>query len=312
MLVDGGGAASREYLGGTLVLATTLEGPGGSARLLDCMPFEDPLDPATEHRMLLRVVEGLRGSVEVRFEVVPRFDYGEVAPWIRHHGRGVYSAIGGDDALVCSCDAELEPDGERALAASFTVRAGERVRLMLAFRRPQQLDSGEVAVPPPDALDQALEDTIRAWREWSERSQIECADADGVRRSALVLKALTYRPTGALVAARHDVAARVAGARRGPQLGLPLQLDPRRVLAARSPHRARARRARPTASARFIERSAAGARRRPADLYGVGGERRIGEHQLEPRRLPRVAAGARGQRRRRRSSSSTPTASCST
>jgi GH15 family glucan-1,4-alpha-glucosidase len=280
VVVEGGGAASREYLDGTLVLATTLEGPGGSARMLDCMPFEDPLDPAAEHRTLLRVIEGLRGSIEIRFEVVPRFDYGEVAPWIRHHGRGVFSAIGGNDALVCNCDAGLEPDGERALAASFTVRAGDRVRLMLAFRRPEELDAGEVAVPQPEALDDALQDTIRAWREWSERSQVECADAEGVRRSAVVLKALTYRPTGALVAA--------------PTTSLPESLvrDSGRtwdyrfawirdaVLATRCltelGHDEEA-----AGFRGFIERSAAGSADDLLVCYGVGGERRIGEQLLD-------------------------------
>jgi GH15 family glucan-1,4-alpha-glucosidase len=280
VVVEGGGAASREYLDGTLVLATTLEGPGGSARLLDCMPFEDPLDPAAEHRMLLRVVEGLRGSIDIRFEVVPRFDYGEVAPWIRHHGRGVYSAIGGDDALVCACDAGLEPDGERALAATFTVRAGDRVRLMLAFRRPQQLDAGEVAVPPPDALDDALQDTIRAWRQWSERSAVECADADGVRRSALVLKALTYRPTGALVAAPTTSLPESLVKDNGRTWDYRFAWIRDAVLATRCltelGHDEEA-----AGFRGFIERSAAGSADDLLVCYGVGGERRIGEETLE-------------------------------
>src|SRR5436190_1211185 len=112
------------------------------ALLADCMPFDDPLDPAREHRALLRVVEGVRGAVDVRFRVAPRFDYGEVTPWLRHHGRGVFSAIGGDDGLLCTWDPGLEPDGEGGLVAEATVRGGERVRLLLAFRRPEQLDSG--------------------------------------------------------------------------------------------------------------------------------------------------------------------------
>jgi GH15 family glucan-1,4-alpha-glucosidase len=293
--VEGGGAVGRRYLDGTLVLETLLEGPGGSARLIDCMPFDDPVDPAAEHRMLLRVIEGVRGSLDVRLEVSPRFDYGEVAPWIRHHGRGVYSAIGGDDALVCSCDGGLEADEERTLVASATVRGGERFRVALAFRRPQEIDGDDVAVPAAEELDRALEDTIAAWREWSGRSQPECLDPDGVRRSALVLKALTYKPTGALVAA--------------PTTSLPESLA---TVATRD--EARSRRSLHKTAGRtwdyryawirdavlatrcltelghdeeaagfrgFIERSAAGSADDLLVCYGVGGERRIGEQTLD-------------------------------
>jgi GH15 family glucan-1,4-alpha-glucosidase len=278
--VDGGGAVARDYVGGTLVLETTLEGPGGAARLLDCMPLADPLDPAAEHRMLLRVVEGVRGSLDVRFDVVPRFDYGEVTPWIRHHGRGVYSAIGGDDALVCSCDGGLEPDGDSGLRASATVRAGERVRLMLAFRRPHQLDAEEVRVPEPEELDRALDDTIRAWREWSDQSHVDCADADGVRRSALVLKALTYRPTGALVAAATTSLPESLVKDSGRTWDYRYAWIRDAVLATRCltqlGHDDEA-----AGFRRFIERSAAGSADDLLVCYGVGGERRIGEQVLD-------------------------------
>jgi GH15 family glucan-1,4-alpha-glucosidase len=277
--VDGGQAGSRAYLPGTLVLATTLEAPGGTARMLDCMPLADPIDPAAEHRTILRVLEGVRGSVDVRFEIVPRFDYGEVTPWIRHHGRGVYSAIGGDDALVCSCDVGLAVDGDSALGAAATVRAGERLRLVLAFRRPHELDAADVAAPPAEEVDRALEETIAAWREWSERSQPEGADPDGVRRSALVLKALTYRPTGALVAAATTSLPESLVADAGRTWDYRYAWIRDAVLATRCltelghDEEAAGFRA-------FIERSAAGSADDLLVCYGVAGERRIGEQQL--------------------------------
>src|SRR4051812_38628327 len=162
--VEGGGPDGRGYLDGTLVLETTLRGEAGEARLLDLMPFDDPLEPAREHRALLRIVEGVRGTVTATFRVAPRFDYGEVTPWLRHHGRGVYSAIGGDDGLLCWCDGGLEVDDD-ALTATVTVRGGERGRLLLAARRPEELDGGPFAPPDPQRLDAALEDTLRRWRE---------------------------------------------------------------------------------------------------------------------------------------------------
>src|SRR6185312_11161872 len=130
------------------------------------------------------------------------FDYGEVTPWLRHHGRGVYSAIGGDDGLLCCCDpGGFEADGDGALTATVTVRGGERAHVLLAARRPEGLDGGPFDPPDPERLDAALEDTLRRWREWSEQSRHSGVDEAGVLRSAIVLKSLSYAPTGAMVAA---------------------------------------------------------------------------------------------------------------
>src|SRR6201985_2890805 len=155
--VEGGGMDGRAYLEGTLVLETTLQGEAGEARLLDFMPFADPLEPAREHRALLRIVEGVRGAVTVRVRVAPRFDYGEVVPWLRHHGRGVFSAIGGDDGLLCQCDGGFETDGDGVLTARATVRGGERVRVLLASRRPEELDGGPIEPADAARLDGALD-----------------------------------------------------------------------------------------------------------------------------------------------------------
>ena len=272
--IEGGGAGDRTYLKDTLVLETVLRGEAGEARLLDAMPFDDPLEPAREHRALLRIVEGVRGTVTVRLRVAPRFDYGEVRPWLRHHGRGVFAAIGGDDGLLCACDAGFQPaDGD--LVAEATVREGERVRVLLAFRRPDELERPQEP-PEPARLDEALDATVRRWREWTAGSRAQVA---GVRRSAIVLKALTYRPTGAMVAA--------------PTTSLPETLagDEHRtwdyryawirdaVLATHCltelGHDDEA-----DAFRRFIERSAAGTAADLRVFYGIGGERRLTEQEL--------------------------------
>ncbi len=270
-VVDGS-IGGRRYLQDTIVLETDLRGEAGEARLLDFMPFEDPLDPAREHRALVRIVEGLRGTLTVRFTVAPRFDYGEVTPWLRHHGRGLYAAIGGDDGLRCACEPGFEPhDGE--LRAELTVREGERSRLLLAFRRPEELEEPQQQ-PDFGRLDAALDETVAGWREWAAGSP------EATRRSAIVLKALTYAPTGAMVAAATTS---LPEARRGKERRT---WDYRytwirdAVLATHCftelGHDDEA-----NAFRRFIERSAAG---RAADLrvfYGVGGERRLPELELD-------------------------------
>jgi hypothetical protein len=112
----------------------------GEARLLDLMPLHDPFSPGTDHRSLLRVVEGVRGSVTVRLRAVPRFDCGAVTPWLRDRGRGVITATGGQDGLLTVGLPQLALDGHEAVVMEATVRAGERIHLLLAYRRPERLD----------------------------------------------------------------------------------------------------------------------------------------------------------------------------
>src|SRR4051795_2155674 len=270
-VVDGA-VDTRCYVEDTLVLESILRSEAGEARLYDFMPFDDPIDPARDHRALVRIVEGVRGTLTVRFTVAPRFDYGEVTPWLRHHGRGVFAAIGGDDGLLCACDPGFEPD-DGELRAELTVRQGDRARLLLAFRRPEEVEDPP---EPPDLgrLDAALDRTVAAWRKWASGSPA------GTRRSAIVLKALTYAPTGAMVAAATTSLpeARSGEERRTWDYRYTWIRDA--VLATHCltelGHDEEA-----NAFRRFIERSAAG---RADDLrvfYGVGGERRLAEQTVD-------------------------------
>jgi GH15 family glucan-1,4-alpha-glucosidase len=270
---DPDGAPQRRYLPGTLVLETTLRHAGGEARVLDCL-VDDGTDRG-EERLLLRVVEGVRGEVPMRILVAPRFDYGVLRPWVRRHDEHRWSAIGGDDGLLCTCDAPFEPDGRHALRARATVREGERLRLALTFRRPADLEADDSA-PGPDALDAALAATIERWRGWSDRDRR--AGLEAAHRSALVLKALTYAPTGAMVAAAttslpegHDgerawdyryswIRDSVMASRSLTELGYEEEAD---------------------AFRRFIERSAAGSTEDLQVFYGVGGERRAPEQSID-------------------------------
>jgi GH15 family glucan-1,4-alpha-glucosidase len=274
---DDADSSEREYLEGTLVLATTLRTAGGEARLYDGFAIDEDAGRGDERRRLLRVVEGVRGAVPVRLLVRPRFDYGEVAPWIRRHGPDLYSAVGGDDGLLCWSDAGLAPDDEDGLRGEATVRAGQRVRLVLEFRRPETLGADAGDAPRPEEIDEQLEAAIAWWRAWSRRATFRGPDSGGVLRSALVLKALTYAPTGAMVAAVTTSLPETPDGRRTWDYRYSWIRDA--VLSARSLADLGLE-AEADAFRRFIERSAAGSASQLQVFYGVGGERRLPEAVL--------------------------------
>jgi GH15 family glucan-1,4-alpha-glucosidase len=152
---------TRRYDGDSLVLETIFRGPSGEARLLDCFTIQ-PDERKPPCRQLLRVVEAIRGWLPFSLRVAARFDYGEVEPWLRRAGPNVWTAIGGNDGLLISCDVELDLADQPDLCASFRVHAGQRVRLSLEFVRPEQLDPLRTAPPVPEELDYRLNQTL-AW-----------------------------------------------------------------------------------------------------------------------------------------------------
>jgi GH15 family glucan-1,4-alpha-glucosidase len=197
---------SRKYLDDTLVLSTTFQGAGGEVRLVDALLLGDPrakVVPRDPRRgpEILRVIEGRRGMVDVEVLVAPRFDYGAVSPWIRRHGPELHSMIGGNDGLVVWCEHQLKERNEHQLAGRFLVEAGETIRLLLAYRPPEELEPDGPVLPDADELDRRLKDTVRWWRRWSGRLSLGKEDNVALHRSAITLKALTYAPTGAVVAA---------------------------------------------------------------------------------------------------------------
>ena len=115
----------------------------------------------TEQRQILRVIEGVRGSVELEVRVAPRFDYGQVRPWIRRHGHRLHSAIGGNDALLVWCEQELEEDPDHELVGRLAVGPGDRVRLvadLLPARAGRRRPAGRARRPA--TLDARLEETV--------------------------------------------------------------------------------------------------------------------------------------------------------
>jgi GH15 family glucan-1,4-alpha-glucosidase len=268
---------SRRYLDDTLVLETTFAAEGGRCRLIDCFTMrrggrEEP------HRQVLRVVEGVRGRVELDVRVAPRFNYGEALPWIRRLEGVVFTAIGGSEALVVSGDVGLESEGEHDLAGRISVGEGERKRLSLVFAEPEDVDPNPEGVPDVGDLERRLDETVKWWRRWSESGRATGPYADAVRRSAMVLKGLTQARTGAIAAAATTSLPEVLGGGRNWDYRLSWVRDS--TWAVRSlaelGHEAEA-----DGFRRFVERSSAGHAEELQVVYGLGGERRLTETELD-------------------------------
>ena len=180
-------AAGRRYRDDTLVLETDLETDDGAVRLIDFMP------PRVVRPDVVRIVEGLRGRVEMRMELVIRFDYGSIVPWARTID-GTLIAIAGPDAVLLGTPVEHEGRDLRT-HATFTVAEGDRVPFVLRW-----FPSNEPAPMQIDAEDE-LAATVSFWEEWAARCEYHGQWDDAVRRSLITLKALTYAPTGGIVAA---------------------------------------------------------------------------------------------------------------
>jgi GH15 family glucan-1,4-alpha-glucosidase len=262
--------ATRRYVAGTLVLETTFESRTGQARLWDCFTLGDGRGRGGR---LLRIVEAVRGQMEFELTVAPRFDYGDLAPWLRAHERGVFSATGGDDALLISSDAPLAAD-KHELHVRFAVSAGERVRTAIAFVLPALIDEAPPRPPAPSELDGALQRTIDRWRRWSSQGRFDGPQQASVMRSAIVLKALANPDTGAIAAAPTTSLPEAPGGR--------LNWDYRFSWIRDSAFSARSLselgyHAEADAFRRFVERSAAGSTDGLQIMYGIGGARRLQE-----------------------------------
>jgi GH15 family glucan-1,4-alpha-glucosidase len=177
----------RQYRDRTLVLETEFDTQDGTVALIDFMP------PRSRVPDLIRIVEGRRGRVPMQMDLVIRFDYGSVVPWVRGLGRGI-TAIAGPDMLALRTDVETRGEDLRT-KAEFDVAEGQRACFHMTWypsneERPAELDTAS-----------ALEETEAWWREWAERCTVGDEWCQAVRRSLITLKALTFAPTGGIVAA---------------------------------------------------------------------------------------------------------------
>ncbi len=177
----------RRYRPGTLVLETDYRTDEGEARVVDHMP------PRRDGPHLARIVEGRRGRVQMRMELAIRFGYGYTVPWVRND-EGTLVAIAGPDGLTLR--APIEASGEHlTTVAEFSVSEGERIPFVLTWFRSHE------RLPRPLDAERALVDTESWWRDWSGRCTYGGRFQEAVVCSLVVLKALTYAPTGGIVAA---------------------------------------------------------------------------------------------------------------
>jgi GH15 family glucan-1,4-alpha-glucosidase len=180
-------AVRRKYRDGTLILETEFETNEGAVRIIDCMPVSN------ERWDVLRIVEGLSGRVAMRMELIIRFDYGFIVPWVRRSGDALL-ATAGPDTLELHTEVAVHGENMKTIA-EFHMSKGERCHFSLNYR-----PSHEATQQAVDA-EQTLAVTENNWRQWSERCTYQGRWRDAVVRSLITLKALTYEPTGGLVAA---------------------------------------------------------------------------------------------------------------
>ena len=179
---------TRRYHGNTLILETRFETAEGTVSIIDFMPLRGADSD------VVRLVKGERGTVTMRFELVIRFGYGAIVPWVTHLADGTLRAIAGPDMLLLRCPIKLHGQDLKTVG-DFTVAAGQTVPFVLTYA-PSHL-------PPPPPIDPALalENTETFWANWSSRSHLAEPWGDAVSRSLVTLKALSYAPTGGIIAA---------------------------------------------------------------------------------------------------------------
>jgi alpha,alpha-trehalase len=273
-------SSERRYLPGTLVLETTFATETGKVTLTDAMAFVDGqrghdvgLDAPHE---LLRSVKGLSGEVELRMELAPRPEYGLVKPLMRLDDAGART-FGGSGRVALRSSVALTM-ADSTIGAAFTVAAGEVAGFALRWAPPELRDP-----PPPTSpndVGERVEETVEAWRSWEREHDIyEGPHKELVRQSSRVLKGLTYRPTGAIVAAPTTSLPETVGGERNWDYRFAWIRDSSMTIEALYIG------ACPEEVAEFVSfmTSSAGGRAGEGSLqimYGIGGEHDLSEREL--------------------------------
>jgi GH15 family glucan-1,4-alpha-glucosidase len=261
-----GGSPTRRYLHDTMVLETTWHTDSGSVRVFDFMP------PRGQAPDVVRIVEGLSGRVEMRSELILRFDYGSVVPWVRRLTNDTYLAIAGPNAICFATPTHTFGENMRTFS-EFTVDEGQRVPFVLTWYPSHQ--------EPPEPVDAeiALAETESFWREWNARCTVPLTgeQRDLLHRSLMVLKTLTYEPTGGIVAAPTTSLPEAVGGVRNWDYRYCWLRDATLTLLAllQAEHADEA-----AAWRRWLLRAVAGDPDELQIMYGVAGERRLTEYEL--------------------------------
>ena len=184
---------SRRYRPHTLILETTMETRSGTVQVIDFMPIRG------RYSDLVRIVQCDRGKVKLRMELSPRFDYGSSLPWLESaeasKGCCAWIAKAGANLTILRSSAPVTEPSPGTLAATFSLSAGESHTFVLTY------GCSFEEIPPAIHVDQELQQTNEFWIEWASRNKYEGPYAEAVERSLITLKAMTFRPSGGIVAA---------------------------------------------------------------------------------------------------------------
>ncbi|MFJ9574136.1 glycoside hydrolase family 15 protein [Streptomyces bacillaris] len=257
-------ADRRRYRGDSLILESEWDTPRGTVRVTDFMP---PRDGAPQ---LIRIVEGVSGRVPMRSELRMRFSYGRVTPWV-HKVDGRTVAVAGPDSVWL--DTQADTYGENLTTYSdFTVGPGDRVAFTISW---QPSHREPPALPDPEG---SLEATELFWREWVDQCTYHGPYREAVVRSLITLKALTYAPTGGIVAAPTTSLPEEIGGVRNWDYRYTWLRDAAITLSSllRTGYREEAR-----AWREWLLRAVAGDPENLQIMYGIAGERELGEAELD-------------------------------
>ena len=261
-------AVTRGYIDHTLILETLFETPTGKVALIDFMP------PRDDHVVrVVRIVEGRAGRVAMRSELALRFNYGSTTPWVVQlpDGSSGIRAIAGPDMVTLRATVAVEGEGMQTVS-SFDIREGERQTFVLTH------SPSHLALPATVDADELLRDTTVFWEDWGARPLEAGPYTDIVRRSLMVLKALTYGPTGGIVAApTTSLPEKIGGVRNWDYRYCWLRdaaLTLFALMNAGYYDEAKAWRM-------WLERALAGDASQLRIMYGVGGEQRLDEWEIE-------------------------------
>src|SRR6516164_9003756 len=252
---------TRQYRPNTLILETCFETTEGAAVLVDFMPFHG------DRSEIVRLVHGTRGRVRMHTELILRFRYGAVVPWVTRLESGVLRAIAGPDMVLLRTPVHLQGKNMTTVG-EFTVMRGETIPLVLSYARSHR------PVPPARDPTASLEATEKFWKDWTSKCRAAGEWTDAVRRSMITLKALTYAPTGGIVAApTTSLPEKIGGERNWDYRFCWLRDATLTLLGAM--HAGYYEEA--EAWREWLLRAEAGSPDQLQIMYGIGGERRLSE-----------------------------------
>lgn len=276
---------ARAYLEGTLILETVFTTARGAARVTDFMPY------SLQDNCVVRIVTGMRGQIGFDMDLVIRFDYGSTVPWVEKHDQQTLTAVAGPDMLVLRSTVPLEARDFRT-GSTFEVSEGDRVVFTLSHQ------SSNCMVAEPLDVEAALAATLYFWREFSGRCPDVGPYTAQVKRSLITLKALTYQPSGGIVAAvTTSLPERIGGERNWDYRYCWLRDATMTLMAFMNLGYFEEA----TAWYEWLLRSVAGTPEQIQIMYGLDGERRLPEYELpwlagyETSRPVRIGNAAAGQ-----------------